>query len=126
MEQTQIVNDKKTDKSFCGPQRIIAVKPKKLVIADNGIAFYTAADGTWAYKNKNRMFVVDLDHFIIEGVKDVEYDFSSKMKDVLLLSGSGYSRFKKEVAEGYYWMNNEWLQGPIPSSIPCLAIPNNE
>lgn len=128
MEQTQIVNDKKTDKSFCGPQRIIAVKPKKLVIADNGIAFYTAADGTWAYKNKNRMLVVDLDHFIIEGVKDVESDFSKKMEDVLLLSGSGYSTLENEVVEGYYFdvANSEWIQGPIPNSRASLAIPNNE
>lgn len=126
MTQTMVVSDKKTDKCFCGPQRIIAVKPKKLVIADNGIAFYTTQDGIWAYKNKNRIVTVELDRFIIEDVKDAESAFSNKMNKMLLLSGSGYSPLKADKVDGYYYdfVEQEWLLGKIRNQTGYLCIPN--
>ena len=46
---------------FVGPQKIIAIKPKKLVIADSGIAFYTDDDGILKYKDVNRIVYIDLE-----------------------------------------------------------------
>ena len=41
--------------SFFGPEKFIAIKPKKLVIADNGYFFYTDKDGNLCFKNINRV-----------------------------------------------------------------------
>ena len=55
------------EKSFYGPTRFIAVKPKKLVIADEGLAFYTD-DELLRYKNVNRVVYVDLENFAVEKI----------------------------------------------------------
>ena len=49
---------------FFGPVKFIAIKPKELVIADDGIAFYTDND-LLKYKNVNRIVTVDLESFSI-------------------------------------------------------------
>ncbi len=48
-----------------GPSKFIAIKPKKLVIADEGYAVYTNDDGALSYKNVNRVVMVDLEDFAI-------------------------------------------------------------
>lgn len=48
-----------------GPSKFIAIKPKKLVIADEGYAVYTNDDGALSYKNVNRVVTVDLEDFAI-------------------------------------------------------------
>lgn len=55
------------EKSFYGPTRFIAVKPKKLVIADEGLAFYTDNE-LLLYKNVNRVVYVDLENFAVEKI----------------------------------------------------------
>lgn len=55
------------EKSFYGPTRFIAVKPKKLVIADEGLTFYTD-DELLRYKNVNRVVYVDLENFAVEKI----------------------------------------------------------
>lgn len=55
------------EKSFYGPTRFIAVKPKKLVIADEGLAFYTD-NNLLRYKNVNRVVYVDLENFAVEKI----------------------------------------------------------
>lgn len=55
-----------SEDAFYGPVRFIAVKPKKLVIADDGIAFYTDSEGVLKYKNVNRVVTVDLDSFSMD------------------------------------------------------------
>ena len=53
-------------KAFYGPRRFIAIKPKKLVIADDGMAFYTdKTSGAFCCKNANRVVTVDLENFAI-------------------------------------------------------------
>lgn len=76
---------------FCGPQAFIAIKPKKLVIADSGIAFYTDSDGVWNYKNVNRIVMVDLESFAIEEYKDVDVAFNSPETDNMIIRGSAWS-----------------------------------
>lgn len=58
-------------KAFYGPKSFVAIKPKKLVILDEGIAFYTDAEGIYKYKNVNRIVTVDLEDFAITETSDV-------------------------------------------------------
>lgn len=59
------------DSVFSGPQKFIAIKPKKLVIADSGVAFYTDNDGVLKYKDVSRVVYVDLEKLSITGAADV-------------------------------------------------------
>lgn len=58
-----------SEKAFYGARKFIAVKPKKLVISDEGLCFYTGDDGVLRYKNKNRIVYVDLEDFAIKEFK---------------------------------------------------------
>ena len=61
---------------FYGPQKIIAINPKKLVIADDGHAFYIDSNSAWAARNKNRVVEVDLESFAITAATDTSATFS--------------------------------------------------
>ena len=60
-----------SNKAFYGPKSFVAIKPKKLVILDEGIAFYTDAEGLYKYKNVNRIVTVDLEDFAITETSSV-------------------------------------------------------
>ncbi|MBR6198679.1 MAG: hypothetical protein IKQ61_00280 [Spirochaetales bacterium] len=51
------------ENSFYGPTKFVGIKPKKLVIADDGLAFYTDEAGALVFKNVNRIVTVDLENF---------------------------------------------------------------
>lgn len=53
------------NKGLYGPRKFIAIKPKKLVIADDGYCFYTDSNGAYCYKNINRIVTVDLETFAL-------------------------------------------------------------
>ena len=79
------------ESQFCGPQKFVAIKPKKLVIADSGIAFYTDAEGIWKYKNINRIVTVDLESFSIESdSKESPVNFNERKTNTLYLQASAY------------------------------------
>lgn len=61
---------------FYGPQKFIAINPKKLVIADDGHAFYIDSNSIWAARNKNRVVEVDLESFAITATTDTSATFS--------------------------------------------------
>lgn len=61
---------------FYGPQKFIAINPKKLVIADDGHAFYIDSNSIWAARNKNRVVEVDLESFAITAATDTSATFS--------------------------------------------------
>lgn len=96
-------------KAFYGPQKFIAVKPKKLIISDDGIAFYTDAEGLYKYKNVNRVVIVDLEKFSAQDnefecvATSLEFDFKEN-------DGSGY--LASNQTSGSYW--NFSLPYPIP------------
>ncbi len=96
-------------KAFYGPQKFIAIKPKKLIISDDGIAFYTDAEGLYKYKNVNRVVIVDLEKFSAEDnefecvVTSLEFDYKE-------VNGSGY--LESNQTSGSYW--NFTLPYPIP------------
>ena len=75
------------EKSFYGPTRFIAVKPKKLVIADEGLAFYTDNE-LLRYKNVNRVVYVDLENFAVEKIVtlDPSVGLSENETSVLIAS----------------------------------------
>ena len=59
-------------KEFINPQRIIALKPKSLIIADDGTLYwgFNGLDGK--YKNSNRAVTVDLDSFVVDSIKTLD------------------------------------------------------
>ena len=57
--------------AFYSPQKFIAIKPKQLVFADNGAAFYADEEnGGLRCKNAKRVVTVDLETFAITGIND--------------------------------------------------------
>lgn len=63
-----------TEKNFFGPKRFIAIRPKKLVIADSGIFCYVDNENTY-YKNIDRIVNVDLERFAISSVQPIDFNF---------------------------------------------------
>lgn len=118
--------DSLSEDAFYGPVKFIAIKPKKLVIADDGIAFYTDSEGVLKYKNVNRVVTVDLDTFSLEiQSAGVSFDSDSTDKKTFFSTGadSGYSN----ALEAYistttpaYYENGEQLTS---RSNTYLAIP---
>ena len=87
--------------SFAGPQKFISVNPKKLVITDSGIAFFTDDNGVTKYKEVNRVVYVDIDDFTIEDSKDMDLQFLDDYKTISLnyyVDLSNYDSF-----DGYKW-----------------------
>ena len=79
------------EKSFYGPTRFIAVKPKKLVIADEGLAFYTDNE-LLRYKNVNRVVYVDLESFAVEKIVTLDSSVGlSENETSVLKSESSFS-----------------------------------
>lgn len=78
---------------FYGPVKFIAVKPKKLIIADDGLAFYTDSDDILKYKNVNRVVTVDLETFSIV-TETVNASFETDASgDITCLTPSSDSRY---------------------------------
>lgn len=77
------------NRAFYGPKKFIAVKPKKLVIADEGYAFYTDSNGAFCYKNVNRVVTVDLETFAISSTENVSVSFEEDSSSDL--NSSGYT-----------------------------------
>ena len=85
-------------KQFYGPSKFVAVKPKKLVIADDGLAFYTDND-VLKYKNVNRIVTVDLNSFSIVGTEAVSANFGGESSDEIVLLNVSSSTSYQEALE---------------------------
>ena len=59
------INKNISTTALYGASKIIAIKPKKLVISEEGIAYYTENDQLF-YKNVNRIVTVDLENFAMQ------------------------------------------------------------
>ena len=84
------LSNKLSASSFYGPQKFIAIKPKKLVISDDGVALYADVYGALTYKNVNRVITVDLKNFSIDESVDVNVTFDREETGLLLLSCAFY------------------------------------
>lgn len=76
-----------------GPQKFLAIKPKKLVIADDGVMFYTDDLGAYKYKNVNRIVTIDLENFA-GGIKtevDVKAEFDEKKEGNFVEAVCGFT-----------------------------------
>ena len=91
------------EKSFYGPTRFIAVKPKKLVIADEGLAFYTDNE-LLRYKNVNRVVYVDLENFAVEKIVTLDSSVGLSENETSVLTSESSVSVSKELS--YYYQKN--------------------
>ena len=82
---------------FFGPDKFVAIKPKKLVISDSGTYIWTNSYGVSAKKDINRIVYVDLNSLSITDSVDINKDvaeFSRKYPR------ANYSEITKQVTAG--------------------------
>ena len=91
------------EKSFYGPTRFIAVKPKKLVIADEGLAFYTDNE-LLRYKNVNRVVYVDLEKFAVEKIVTLDSSVGLSENETSVLTSESSVFVNKQFS--YYYQKN--------------------
>lgn len=103
------------EKSFYGPTRFIAVKPKKLVIADEGLAFYTD-DELLRYKNVNRVVYVDLENFAVEKIVTLDSSVGLSENETSVLKSESRV-FDKEFC--YYTKNGSDFTSCFYVGITC-------
>ena len=80
-------SEAQANSAFYGPKKFIAIKPKKLVIADEGCFFYTDSNNAFCFKNVNRVVTVDLESFAISAVDDVSVTFGEDESSDMVSSG---------------------------------------
>ena len=80
-------SEAQANKAFYGPKKFIAIKPKKLVIADEGCAFYTDSNAAFYFKNVNRVVTVDLESFAISSDDDISATFDEDKSEDMVSSG---------------------------------------
>ena len=108
------------EKSFYGPTRFIAVKPKKLVIADEGLAFYTDNE-LLRYKNVNRVVYVDLENFAVEKIVTLDSSVGLSENETSVLTSDSSISVSKSVA--YYTEN---VPGSTTSFYVGITCGDNE
>ena len=108
------------EKSFYGPTRFIAVKPKKLVIADEGLAFYTD-NNLLRYKNVNRVVYVDLENFAVEKIVTLDSSVGLSENETSVLTSDSSISVSESVA--YYTEN---VHGSTTSFYVGITCGDNE
>ena len=88
------INKTLSTNALYGASKIIAIKPKKLVISEEGIAFYTENDQLF-YKNVNRVVTVNLEDF------SMKFDNTDACFDKDIDSNSVYQ--KSITANSSFW-----------------------
>ena len=116
---------------FYGPVKFVAVKPKKLVIADDGLAFYTDDDDVLRYKNVSRVVTVDLESFAIDPTETTEtsVNFEKNSSDMQKISFANTTDFQEDFVDSclspggkfYYEGKTDGTTylGDISFGIPC-------
>lgn len=104
------------EKSFYGPTRFIAVKPKKLVIADEGLAFYTDNE-LLRYKNVNRVVYVDLENFAVEKIVTLDPSVGLSENETSVLRASSPIIVSENF--GYYTENGSGSTNSFYVGITC-------
>ncbi len=64
---------------FAGPEKFIAIKPKKLVVSDTGYIFYTLTDGVFRCHKVDRVVEIDLENLSMANTvkNDVSLEFKT-------------------------------------------------
>ena len=115
VEYPKICFPNEGEKSFYGPTRFIAVKPKKLVIADEGLAFYTDNE-LLRYKNVNRVVYVDLENFAVEKIVTLDSSVGLSENETSVLKSESRV-FDEEFS--YYTKNGSDLTSCFYVGITC-------
>ena len=88
------------DSYFAGPRKFVGIKPKKLVVMDHGIAFYTD-DDVLKYKRVDRVVYVDLESFSITDSVPVTTVYASSWTE------PGSTNFFKQADADATYYNND-------------------
>ena len=110
---------------FYGPQKIVAIKPKKLVIADDGIAFYSDGYG-FSYKNVNRIVTIDLEKFAYESETKATVTFADEAHYPIF---SSIGIMTGKLTDTYYYREKDdngdfiWKTMPGISATQYFGIP---
>lgn len=114
-----------TEKYLSAPAKVIALKPKKLVIADDGCAFYTDSE-CLKYKNMNRIVTVDLEDFVVESVQTTTAEFSSNISSYLKtdIAINNLEEIKTSQEDGYYFESSvkQWEPATIEGKTDQLYL----
>lgn len=94
---------KEKDSCFFGPDRFIAIKPKKLVVSDTGTYIWTNRDGVFAKKNINRVVYVDLDTLSISDTVDINPEAVEFSKSYPVAQYDTESKIEGFVTEDYWY-----------------------
>lgn len=124
-----VPSGEKDTKHLFGPKKFIAIKPKKLVIADEGVAFYTDENDAYNAKKVTRIVTVDLESFSMSCTNtEATFDNTSivQMNGYEELISSGFSDkttfVNKGIMDGtktYYRQDGAtFTGGPILVYIP--------
>ena len=127
-------NDNSTASAFVCPSKFIAIKPKKLVVSDDGFIFYTD-NGGLSYKNSARVVTIDLGKFAKESMEIKES--GSKFEGVsgyLTLEANLYDTFSSnafyDAANIYYRATSGFVEAvgtnPSMNQSLYLAIKNGD
>ena len=108
------------EKSFYGPTRFIAVKPKKLVIADEGLTFYTDNE-LLRYKNVNRVVYVDLENFAVEKIVTLDPSVGLSENETSVLTSDSSISVSESV---HYYTEN--VSGSTTSFYVGITCGDNE
>ncbi len=110
--------------AFYGPSKFIAIKPRRLVISDEGIAVYTNDDGALSYKNVNRIVTVDLESFAIAKTSDASVSFETDSTNLIYWGlGTACNTFTGIGGSVYIENGSSWNatddSGSFTLGIPC-------
>lgn len=129
--ETKFINSKVTlSSNFYSPKKFIAIKPKKLVIADDGYAFYIDDNDVLSFKNVNRIVTVDLETFALESASEpvsVAFDDDPavlKMSSLIKYSGADGSCYLNDSNINIFFKENEIKSNPYENCY--LGIKNGE
>lgn len=98
---------------FFGPDRFVAIKPKKLVISDTGTYIWTNEDGVSAKKNINRIVYVDLNSLSITDTVDINTEvaefsrrnprpYYSEVSKTVTAGSGGITLYKRSISGDRY------------------------
>ncbi len=110
---------------FASPAKFIAIKPKKLVISDDGLAFYTDALGGLAYKNVDRVVTIDLEKFAIESVKATSAKFERQLSGWFSADIDDYqSNSLYNVVSGgtFYAASEIYYRSSLPDPVTYIQV----
>lgn len=121
-----VAEDENEDENYLSsPAKVIGLKPKKLVIADDGCAFYSDTE-CLKYKNMNRVATIDLEKFFVESVKTTKAEFASSVSDYLRsginLSTLGTSETSQPTGYRFASSGSVWASVTVNDSSDYLYL----